>query len=256
MRTSFLALFLIVLPSCGLFSKFDPDLLKDSGPPDAGSATDGGDTDADGDGDTDSDGDGDNDSDGDTDTDADSDTDSDADTDSDTDGDVDTDVDTDADTDADTDSDGDTDADADPCGSAFQIHQPGTNLCWHRCPYYQEWNGTACEGEVRLLSIGSNPSYTWCQQLYGSTNWRLPTLQEVAVLLDNCDDNVLNNQVGTCNSCDTSTTCSNMFGNDGNIYWTSTIPSITTYLIVDFSTGQVTKASTASQHVMRCVRDI
>ena len=259
---------------------------------------------ADADADTDVDTDTDADSDGDSDSDMDSDTDSDVDADTDTD--VDTDVDTGSDTDFEciehiidnqcpnkchigNDKDccdavfpicslvsnsccpsictSDNDVDC-FCNSSDEVRQPGTDLCWKRCPLGWMWNEVECEGELTdalkvnwceasgfSLSgcVPNNPGQSICEITYGS-GYRLPTNLEFSVLLE--EPELGEGEEG----CLGDTMCGQMFGGkfdhngqNGMAYWTSTKFSYNVWY-VSFLYGWVKYMYTSNETLwVRCV---
>ncbi len=143
----------------------------------------------------------------------------------------DTDTDTDADTDSDTDLDDggpdsgsdagtypDTDTDTgsvQECGET-EVSQPGTDLCWFRCPMGRTWDGSECTGDTARKNW--NDAMATCPDGYS-----LPTRDQFMALLGNCDSYVTGGSYGSCDSCSASSTCNGMFGSDEEVYWTSTL---------------------------------
>lgn len=229
------------------------------------------DTDSDGDGDGDSDTDSDADADGDSDTDSDADSDSDSDADADTDADSDSDVDADADADTDADADADTDSDSDSdtgsfCGTAHEVQQPLTDLCWRRCPLGQTWNGDSCagtgiemnwcdaSGEDLYGCTAENPGQDVCEISFGEGN-RLPTVEEFIALLGNCIDQGSYYECDDCQGGDGPTTCTGMFASDTGYYWSSTPFDATHAIDAGFPTGNVGGIVPYYLVGIRCVRE-
>jgi hypothetical protein len=138
----------------------------------------------------------------------------------------------DADADTDSDSDADSDDDEDFCLPG-EVQQPETDLCWWRCPLGQTWDGDTCEGSAPWMNWCQASGITLnnhceaidegtsqCEALLGA-GYRLPTNLELANLLGNCESDVLNGGNGYCDTCETSATCSGMFGDDSDWYWSS-----------------------------------
>jgi len=211
---------------------------------------------------------GDTDTDNDTDTDSDTDTDNDTDTDSDTDTDTDTDTDADADADADADSDfdggGDADADADFCDPDTEVYQPGTDLCWRRCPLNQTLDAGSCEGTIIsvqwCMAAGEdhdwcdpdNPGVSRCEEMLGS-EYRLPTGEEFAVLLE--APNGVDSLGKECDGNDGDTMCTDMFGRDSGRYWSSSLgPGSQGAWFAEFNRGRVSSNLVYTYHNVRCVR--
>ena len=191
--------------------------------------------------------------------------DADASADTDTDSDIDSDIDTDADSDSDSDTVPDTD-----CDQSKEVQQPDTSLCWRRCPLGQTWDTSSdsCIGDLvyknwydatGVDSTDCDPDISGadiCEVSLGM-GYRLPTREEFVALLEGCDSNVQDGWVGYCNSCSDSSICSDMFGDDGYSYWSSTCTansvSVRAYL-VDFYLGYVYGEGMDSVQYIRCVR--
>ncbi|MCP4198181.1 MAG: DUF1566 domain-containing protein [Proteobacteria bacterium] len=143
-----------------------------------------------------------------------------------------------------TDGGSDTVCEPDGTGKTDEVQQPGTDLYWKRCPLGQDWDeedscGYTADAPDRVtwcyamnLEPGDSqdgPCYNnpepaenvdICETEYGA-GYRLPTRQEFVELLGNCSDDVLNGAFGYCDTCETSTNCTNMFGPDTLFYWSS-----------------------------------
>ena len=95
------------------------------------------------------------------------------------------------------------------------VKQPGIGLYWLRCRVGREWTGRNCTGRTRSMS--------WSEALKACpVGYRLPTKQELVLLLDGCNSGVKSGRGGRCNSCEDSSKCSSMFGEDTGDYWSST----------------------------------
>lgn len=114
----------------------------------------------------------------------------------------------------------DEDADA-PCDSADDVRQPGTNLCWRRCPVGQTWTGGSCSGTRAFVDWcdASGKSEGDCTSDYPGAgicstfgeDYRLPSGDDYHVLFES----------GGCSG-ETQNLCTQMFGVDTGEYWTST----------------------------------
>ncbi len=206
------------------------------------------------------------DADTDVDTDADADTDADSDTDADADTDADSDTDADTDTDSDIDTDTDTDTDTDFCDPVTEVRQPGTDLCWKRCPLGMTWSGSACEGseiekdwcdasgKTATDCSPDNPGVNICEETLGA-GYRLPTKEEFMDLLGNCSDEVSYYSCDECDSRDGQTTCTDMFDSDSGLYWSSPSDSDYSAWSVYFGDGGLEELSKYIELSIRCVRD-
>jgi hypothetical protein len=143
------------------------------------------------------------------------------------------------------------------------VRQPGTDLCWRRCPLGQEERLGGCDGNVAR--------HTWveaiaeCSLLGGG--YRNATRSEMVALLGDCDKQVLETAAeGVCASCGQSEPCEEMFVWDHGVYWTST-DSNTEFdsdldpdpapWAVSFYVGTVFVAASAKDlYEVRCVRDL
>jgi hypothetical protein len=172
-----------------------------------------------------------------------------------TEGSYDTSPEADADTDADADADTDSDSDSDIC-EASEMEQPGTNLCWSKCPYGATFDGTVCQGGT---------AGTWSEALGTCGNVgngsNVPGIDQMVGLLGGCDDGASDGQ-GRCEACSTdcgkssSETCTGMFFNDNETYWTNwTIVEDNTAAIVEFCTGLLTHAPKDATSLSRCARE-
>lgn len=62
-------------------------------------------------------------------------------------------------------------------GEAFDAK---TGLIWKRCSAGKSWNGKTCSGEFRFMNLSEATKFA----AEGEPGWRLPTVTELASLLD------------------------------------------------------------------------
>lgn len=112
----------------------------------------------------------------------------------------------------------DLDPEGGPCEDG-EAWQPGTNLCWQRCPVGQAWNGWDCEG-----TAAKTDWYDAAAACNGDL--ALPTKPEMESLLGGCEDHWL---WEICEPCSSETVCDDMLGEESascpfgaRRYWTST----------------------------------
>jgi hypothetical protein len=180
---------------------------------------------------------------------------------------------TDADTDGDTDTDGDADGDVDSWTAPDEefclpdeVRQPGTDLCWKRCPLAQAWNGGLCagaklamnwcgaSGDDAELCAASDPGVSRCEQVLGP-GFRLPTRQEFVDLFGGCQDTVIQGSPGYCDSCVDSASCSGMFEGDIDLYWSSSPYGDKRAWSAVFYDGHLDYEVVYLEHEVRCLRE-
>jgi hypothetical protein len=107
------------------------------------------------------------------------------------------------------------------------VRQPGTSLCWRRCPFHQTWNPSTlgCDGDEDGTTswcyaageddseaggcVHSSPELgDWCQEEVGG-GYRIPTAMEYSTLLE---ESALMAGGLACNGDDGDTVCTSMFG--------------------------------------------
>ncbi len=96
-------------------------------------------------------------------------------------------------------------------GTLIEVRQKGTSLSWLRCPIGQRFHGGKCRGArktLREMAIGNT-----CPKGY-----RVPTVEEIILLLGDCDHQAGRVESGTCRSCYRSPVCNEMFGDDRGWY--------------------------------------
>ena len=175
--------------------------------------------------------------------------------------------DSDSDTDADSDSDGDTDTDPDTswCDTIHEVRQPGTDLCWRRCPLGQTWDGDSCEGTWTVIwkdwcdasgqtatgCTPDNPGQDICELTLGG-GFRLPTAEEFSVLLEESGLGWYDGK--ECDGGDGATICTGMFGYDSGLYWSSSPGGDDYAWDARFNVGYVDILGVDRDHSVRCVR--
>jgi hypothetical protein len=164
------------------------------------------------------------------------------DTDTDTGTDADTDSDADTDTDTDSDTDSDSDGDAPDCADGHGKLDVNTNLCWQHPEAGGKYEWQDANDYCDTLSLG------------GYDDWHLPSGEEFAEMLGDCDDDILINP-SVCNSCNDSEACVAMFGlDDWDIYWSSSLYSSNLAWYVYFYEGYFNYYYFDYDILVRCVR--
>jgi len=164
------------------------------------------------------------------------------------DGDTDSDTDADADSDADTDADGDTDTDegtdsgTEPGDCDGGRYDPVTGLCWQ----HPKADGIHTWQQAVALCADLD--------LEGHADWQLPGRQDFVDLLGGCDEGVLAEGAGYCQSCADSQKCTALFGPDANWYWSSSQDTSGSAWAAGFGTGAVYEGYTGIVYHVRCVR--
>jgi hypothetical protein len=133
---------------------------------------------------------------------------------------------TDGGADGSSDADGDSDADTDEA-CAPEVFDDGTNLYWLQCLAGQCWDGAACAWEdgVDPVSLTFAEASEACPSGY-----RLPAIDELMGLMDDCTIDLSVDEPGTCTPCQDSDTCNAIFPGIGDlpitsieiIHWSST----------------------------------
>jgi len=129
------------------------------------------------------------------------------------------------------------------------VRQPGAYLLWLRCPLHQEWNGTACTGE--MTKYNQDHALMACP-----VGFRVPTRDELINLLDDCNDRVVRGSYGTCNSCKDSAACSQMFDAQEGYYWSSDIINELEAWAASLVQGHVASGPTPSPKPVLCVQSV
>jgi hypothetical protein len=151
---------------------------------------------------------------------------------------------TDAGTDAGTDTGSDSDVSTDPLDCAGGRYDASTGLCWQH-PRASEW-------------YSWQEAIDYCDGLHlaGHSDWYLPSLDDFIDLLGDCDSDVMNGDVGYCESCDDSTSCTELFGSDNTgWFWSSSSFDSSHAWTVRFDNGSVDHLIQGYQFEVRCVRE-
>ncbi|MBW1872281.1 MAG: hypothetical protein JRJ19_09460, partial [Deltaproteobacteria bacterium] len=134
----------------------------------------------------------------------------------------------------------------------IQVHQPGTNLYWLRCPLGQSWNGYACAGKVAFV--------TWHMARNACpAGYRLPTVDEYAILLGGCRETNHGKFFKKCTRpCGQNPACAAMFGGKYDVsHWTATtrkdMAGLSWIAYLSGILGSTNKKSTSE--LTRCVRN-
>ena len=112
-----------------------------------------------------------------------------------------------------------------------------------------------------------NEAYEYCDnlELEGITDWTLPIKEYFYYLFEGCQDSVLNEGDGFCDSCfeiandgtgKLSAKCMSMFPEDNNMYWTKNDCSFADdkSWFVSFKIGLISYSFKTSKLYVRCVR--
>lgn len=105
-------------------------------------------------------------------------------------------------------------ADREVSGVFPEVRQRGTDLFWLRCPARQRWLDGRCAGE--LAAFSAQEVERACPEGY-----RVPAIEEMLLLLGDCDRQAGRLEDGLCRSCFNSPSCNRMFGDDRGWYWSS-----------------------------------
>ena len=140
------------------------------------------------------------------------------------------------------------------CLEGQEVLQPGTTLCWLRCPGGQAWNGGYCVGQP------TSSSWDWamqlCEELGGG--YRLPTKQETEALLGGCiyPGGPMGRPV-ECRPCSQSQSCSQMFPGDTGYYWTASVDTLgSSSWDCNFESGVIDTGANTNPLTHRCLRDL
>ncbi|MCA9610739.1 MAG: DUF1566 domain-containing protein [Myxococcales bacterium] len=136
-------------------------------------------------------------------------------------------------------------APASPDDAAFSST---SGLYWQRCAIGSEWDGDACTGAPEAL--------TWSEAVEAcearGPGWRLPTLDEVGMLLGDCS---APGEAARCAPCELSGECSTVLADGTDLEWTAD-PVGEDALLVDLGTGVVAYEDVARPLSARCVTDV
>lgn len=101
-----------------------------------------------------------------------------------------------------------------PADGLPEVRQPGSRLVWLRCPLGQRWRNGSCLGEPaafhEMAVEGACPR-----------GYRLPSIEEMLLLLGKCDRRAGRLESGLCRICRDSPSCGSMFGDDRGWYWST-----------------------------------
>lgn len=117
----------------------------------------------------------------------------------------------------------------------------------------------ACNDGTTLNGSGTSGAYTACNSLnatavYGKTNWRVPTKNELKLLVKCTSDTEMVNDASACSSYTSPTTHTSLFPNTGAIYyWSSTTSTLTTAWTINFDTSDVIASVKNYSGHLRCV---
>ncbi len=170
-----------------------------------------------------------------------------------------------ADADSDTDTDSDSDTDGDTCENP-EVAQDGTSLFWQRCPVGQcvvddvcIWPNDQDAGAADAITFEWIEAQDACEDPY-----RIPTIHEMADLLGNCDDIVVDeNTPAPCTPCPDSPDCDGIFPEIDNyadlawenVHWSSTEMNVSNAWRANFKTGMLDPFSMTSKGTVICVRE-
>lgn len=164
--------------------------------------------------------------------------------------------------------DGATDAASDApvavkCDPATEIQQPGTTLCWRRCPLEQSPDAGGCSGTLTKVNwcdatgnsaIGctpTTPGTNLCEAKLGA-GYRLPTKAEWKAILGGCTNMGVGGVNTHCNVCSASPTCTSMFPTLSDLYWLSDSIS-SNGVSVGPSSGAILPEDSSQSYAVLCV---
>jgi hypothetical protein len=147
-----------------------------------------------------------------------------------------------ADAGGDVDSDTDADTDGDSLDCAGGRYDQSTGLCWQ----HPKEGGTVDWQEALDYCDGL--------ELGGHDDWYLPDRQDYVDLLGDCDAAVSSGDIGHCNTCGESETCSALFGTENSWLWTSSPYGGDMAWVAGLGEGMLHIEFTHYLQVKRCVR--
>lgn len=148
---------------------------------------------------------------------------------------------------------GDTDTSTgEDCGPQ-EIDHPVTGDSWKRCHLGGDWkwDGSECD-----CVGGTIATFSWDDGAEACpAGWRMPTVQEMLSLLDDCPsfESIEDAGMGSCANCPSSDICSEIFPGDGQMYWTATEVGSSQAYSVWFNVGTVSPRSKATTYYVRCI---
>ncbi|MCP5513808.1 MAG: DUF1566 domain-containing protein [Leptospiraceae bacterium] len=148
-----------------------------------------------------------------------------------------------------------------------QTYDSGTDTCLGpptQVKYCSGADETCNNGLSKLLDgTGTSEAYTACNSLnagagtYGWTDWRVPTHQELKLLIECDDPTEMPNTQMTCTGYTNSPTINSFFpGNTDNAYWSSSTYTFdtTTAWYIYFYNGLKQWSGKTNPYYLRCVR--
>jgi hypothetical protein len=117
-----------------------------------------------------------------------------------------------------------------------------SELCWQhpQAPAYYAWQDAIY--------------YCDALELAGSTDWVLPSRDDFIGLLGGCDGDVTGGENGFCSPCADGATCGELFGADGDWYWSSTAYDDGHAWLAHFDDGYLNRSDVGYAFYVRCVR--
>ncbi len=130
-------------------------------------------------------------------------------------------------------------------------YSPQTNLYWQRCAVGSSWDGVGCIGAAEELDWDG--AVDACAAL--GPGYRLPTLDEMALLLGECSEG----GAARCAPCEASGECSSVLADPDGFGWTwtadRTVDTSDGAFVVDLRDGVIAFDGAERGFYARCVTE-